>query len=504
VAEIAAVGIVKRYGGLLANDGVNLLVEQGEIHGVMGENGAGKTTLMSILFGLQAPDAGEIRVRDAPVRFRSPIDAMAAGLGMVHQSFKLFGSLTAWENIVYGAEPRRGPFVNRRAARERVAELAARHRLVVDPDVRVGDLSVGVRQRIEILKALHRDARILILDEPTAVLTPPERDALFAVLKSLASEGRTVLLVTHKLHEVTAITDRVTILRDGRTVANLRTVDTDAGEIVRAMTGRNVNLKVEKRSLEPGDTLLKAVDVTIASPSGKRAVDRVSLTVRGSEIVGIAGVAGNGQSELVEALVGLRDPDGGRVEICGRDVTDADVARRRAAGLAYIPEDRAAVGSAPEASAADNLAMGFHRAAPLARGPFVDPSAFAERARELIQRFAIRIATERVNVGTLSGGNLQKIVVARELAHEALVLIAEQPTRGLDVGATEHIHVQLLAERDSGHAVLLVSAELSEILALSDRVLVMFEGRIVADLPQERADEQSVGLLMAGRGAEAA
>lgn len=503
MAEIAAVGIVKRYGGLIANNGVNLSAERGEIHGVMGENGAGKTTLMSILFGLQAPDAGEIRLRDATVRFRSPIDAMAAGLGMVHQSFKLFGSLTAWENIVYGAEPRRGPFVDRRAARERVAELAARHRLAVDPDARVGDLSVGVRQRIEILKALYRDARILILDEPTAVLTPPERDALFAVLKSLASDGRTVLLVTHKLHEVTAITDRVTILRDGRTVANLRTADTDAGEIVRAMTGRNVSLKVEKRPLQPGDARLKAVDLTITSPSGKPVVDRVSLTVRGGEIVGIAGVAGNGQSELVEALVGLRDPDRGRVEVCGRDVTDADVARRRAAGLAYIPEDRAAVGSAPQASAADNLAMGFHRAAPLARGPFVDPSAFAERARALIRRFAIRIANERVNVGTLSGGNLQKIVVARELAHEAPVLIAEQPTRGLDVGATEHIHEQLLAERDNGHAVLLVSAELSEILALSDRVLVMFEGRILADLPQQRADEQSVGLLMAGRGVEA-
>ena len=326
---------------------------------------------MSILFGLQAPDAGEIRLRDAPVRFRSPIDAMAAGLGMVHQSFKLFGSLTAWENIVYGAEPRRGPFIDRRAARERVAELAERHHLAVDPDARVGDLSVGVRQRIEILKALHRDARILILDEPTAVLTPPERDALFAVLKSLASEGRTVLFVTHKLHEVTAITDRVTILRDGRTVASLRTADTDAGEIVRAMTGRNVNLKVEKRPAQPGDALLKAVDVTIASPSGKLAVDRVSLTVRSGEIVGIAGVAGNGQNELVEALVGLRNPDGGRVEVCGRDVTDADVATRRAAGLAYIPEDRAAVGSAAEASAADNLAMGFHRRAPLASGPFV-------------------------------------------------------------------------------------------------------------------------------------
>ena len=504
MSELEAVGIVKRYGGLVANDHVTLSVERGEIHGVMGENGAGKTTLMSILFGLQAPDAGEIRLRGAPVRFRSPIDAMAAGLGMVHQSFKLFGSLRVWENIVYGAEPRRGLFLDRRAARERVAELAARHRLAVDPDARLGDLSVGVRQRVEILKALHRNARILILDEPTAVLTPPERDALFAVLKTLALEGRTVLMVTHKLHEATAITDRVTILRDGRTVANLRTADTDAGEIVRAMTGRSVNLKVGKRPRTPGDTLLMAVDASVAAPSGRPLVDRVSVTVRGGEIVGIAGVAGNGQTELVEALVGLRSPDGGRVEICGGDATGLDVAGRRAAGLAYIPEDRAQVGSAAGASAVDNLAMGFHRSTPLARGPFVVPSAFAEWARALIRRFSIRIANERVAVGTLSGGNLQKIVVARELAHEAAALIAEQPTRGLDVGATEFIHERLVAERDSGRAVLLVSAELSEILALSDRVLVMFEGRVVADLPQERADEQSVGMLMAGLGARAA
>jgi len=503
VPEIEARGIVKRYGGLIANDGVDLAAERGEIHGVMGENGAGKTTLMSVLFGLQAPDAGELRLRGAPVRFRSPLDAMAAGMGMVHQSFKLFASLTVWENIVYGAEPRRGPFIDRRAARAAVVELAERHCLAVEPDASVGRLSVGVRQRVEILKALYRDARVLILDEPTAVLTPMERDALFAVLRRLAADGRTVLFVTHKLHEVTAITHRVTVLRDGRTVANLRTADTDAGEIVRAMTGRNVNLKVRKPPAEPGDTRLKAVDVTIWAPSGKRVVDRVSLTVRAGEIVGIAGVAGNGQNELVEALVGLRNPDGGRVEVCGRDVTDSDVAPRRAAGLAYIPEDRAAVGSAPEASAADNLAMGFHRSAPLASGPFVNPSAFAERGRALIQRFAIRIANERVAVGTLSGGNLQKIVVARELAHEAPALIAEQPTRGLDVGATEHIHAQLVAERDRGRAVLLVSAELSEILGLSDRVLVMFEGRILAEIPQETADEQNVGLLMAGRGAEA-
>ena len=502
--EIEARGIVKRYSGLVANDRVDLSVDCGEIHGVMGENGAGKTTLISVLFGLQAPDAGEIRLRSAAVRFRSPLDAMAAGMGMVHQSFKLFSSLKVWENIVYGAEPTRGPFIDRRAARAQVAALAERYRLAVDPDAVVGDLSVGVRQRVEILKALYRDARILILDEPTAVLTPPERDALFRVLRGLAAGGRTVLLVTHKLNEAIAITDRVTILRDGRTVASLRTAETNAREIVRAMTGRNVNLKVEKRPAHVGAQRLTAVDLIVAGDAARPAVDRVSLHVRAGEIVGIAGVAGNGQNELVEALVGLRRPDGGRVEICGIDVSAASVEAHRAAGLAYIPEDRAAVGSALPASAADNLAMGFQRASPLARGLFLIPAAFAERARALIRRYAIRIPSERAAVGTLSGGNLQKVVVARELSHEAPVLIAEQPTRGLDIGATETIHERLIAERDNGRAVLLVSAELSEILALSDRVLVMFEGRILADLPEDRADEESVGLLMAGRAQEAA
>jgi simple sugar transport system ATP-binding protein len=429
---------------------------------------------------------------------------MAAGMGMVHQSFKLFASLSVWENVVYGVEPRRGPFVDRRAARTQVAELAARHRLAVDPDAKVGGLSVGVRQRVEILKALYRDARVLILDEPTAVLTPGERDALFGVLRRLAAEGRTVLFVTHKLNEVAALTDRVTILRDGRTVARLRTADTSPREIVRSMTGRNVTLRIAKGPARIGAPLLSAVDLTVAGPSGRPAVDRVNLTVRGGEIVGIAGVAGNGQSELVEALVGLRRPDGGRIEVRGVDMSGADVEARRRAGLAYVPEDRAAVGSALTASAADNLAMGFHRMSPLARGPFVVPSAFAERARSLIQRFSVRIPSERIRVGTLSGGNLQKVVVARELSHEAPVMIAEQPTRGLDVGATEYIHEQLVAERDKGRAVLLVSAELSEILALSDRVLVMYEGRILADLPQDEADEESVGLLMAGRTPEAA
>ncbi len=502
VPELEATGIVKRYGALLANDHVDLSVARGEIHAVMGENGAGKSTLMSILYGLQRPDEGRVLLRGEEVRFRSALDAIAAGMGMVHQAFKLFNSFSVWENIVYGAEPRRGAFIDRRAARANVAALGMRHRLPVDPDAIVAELSVGVRQRVEILKALHRDARILILDEPTAVLTPQERDGLFAVMRHLAAEGRTILFVTHKLNEVMDITDRVTVLRDGRVVAGMKTSETSAREIVSAMTGRNVNLKVEKGAARPGATLLEAVDLTIAAPGGRPLVDRVSLKVRAGEIVGLAGVAGNGQSELVEALVGLRKLDGGRVLLSGADVTGADVAERRA-GLAYIPEDRASVGAALGASAADNLAMGFHRAAPLAYGGLIDRRAVATRARALIARFGVRIAGENALARSLSGGNLQKLVVARELSHAAPALIAEQPTRGVDVGATEFIHGQLVAERDAGRAVLLVSAELSEILALSDRILVMYEGRILADLPREEASEETLGLLMAGR-AEAA
>jgi general nucleoside transport system ATP-binding protein len=497
--ELEATGIVKRYGGLLANDHVDLAVRRGEIHGIMGENGAGKSTLMSILYGLQRPDEGRILLRGAEVLFRSPLDAIAHGMGMVHQAFKLFDSLTVWENIVFGAEPRRGAFLDRRAARRGVADLAARHRLGVEPDAVVGSLSVGVRQRIEILKALYREAKILILDEPTAVLTPQERDGLFDVLRHLAAGGRTILFVTHKLNEVMAITERTTILRDGRVVESVRTAETTPREIVRAMTGRSVNLKVEKRAARVGAPVLEAIKLTVAAPGSKASVDEVTLTVHTGEIVGIAGVAGNGQSELVEALTGLRQPDAGTVLVRRVDVTKADVERRREAGVAYIPEDRAAVGSALTATAADNLAMGFHRRPPLAHRGLINTAAMAAHARALIARFGVKIASERAEVSSLSGGNLQKVVVARELSHESLVLIAEQPTRGLDVGATEFIHRQLVAERDKGRAVLLISAELSEVLALSDRVLVIYEGRILADLPQVEASEEALGLMMAGR-----
>jgi simple sugar transport system ATP-binding protein len=502
--ELQAIGIVKRYGALVANDHVDLAVDRGEIHAVMGENGAGKSTLMSILYGLHPPDEGTILLRGSEVRFHSALDAIAAGMGMVHQAFKLFNSLSVWENITYGNEPRRGVFIDRRAARAKVTGLADRYGLGVDPDRIVGRLSVGVRHRVEILKALYRDARILILDEPTAVLTPQERDGLFAVMRHLVADGRTILFVTHKLHEVMAITDRVTVLRDGKVVDRMVTRDTTARDIVRAMTGRAINMRVDKPPAAPGAPLLEAVNLTVAADGAKPLVDNVSLTVHAGEIVGIAGVAGNGQSELVEALIGLRAPDKGAVRVRGVDVSAAGVEGRRAAGLAYIPEDRATVGTALPASAADNLAMGFHRHPPLARGIGLDLAAVNAQARALIGKFGIRIQSEKLPVGTLSGGNLQKVVVARELTHEAPVLLAEQPTRGVDVGAIEFIHGELLAERAKGHGVLLISAELGEILALSDRILVMYEGRVLAEVPGDRANEETLGLLMAGRVAEVA
>ncbi|OLP61352.1 heme ABC transporter ATP-binding protein [Xaviernesmea oryzae] len=503
MVELEATGIVKRFGSLVANDHIDLKVVRGEVHAVMGENGAGKSTLMSILYGMQAPDQGSILLRGQGVRFRSALDAIDHGMGMVHQAFKLFNSLSVWENVVYGREPVRGISLDRRASMAKVADLAERFRLKIDPSARVGDLSVGVRQRVEILKALYRDARILILDEPTAVLTPPERDGLFDVIRTLKADDRTILFVTHKLHEVMAITDSVTVLRHGRVTERMATRETTPADIIRAMTGRVVNLTVERAPAAPGALVLDVEGLTIGT-GPKPVVDRLDLKVRGGEIVGIAGVAGNGQTELIEALTGLRRPDAGRVTLAGQDVTQADVATHRAAGLAYVPEDRAVTGTARGASAADNLLMGYQRQQPFAKGFRLDGKAIAEHARRLIARFGVKIPDETVPVGTLSGGNLQKVVIARELTHQAPLLIAEQPTRGVDVGAIEFIHGELVAERDRGRAILLVSAELSEILALSDRILVMYEGRILADLPAGEADEDRLGLLMAGRVAEAA
>jgi general nucleoside transport system ATP-binding protein len=497
MAYLEMIDIVKRYPGVLANDHVDLDVERGEIHAVMGENGAGKSTLMSILYGLQSPDDGYIRLAGSTLVLRSPLDAIASGIGMVHQAFKLFESLTVWENIVYRREPCRGPFIDGPRARAQVAALAEQHGLPIDPNARVATLPVGVRQRLEILKALYREAQVLILDEPTAVLTPQEVATLFAVMRSLAAAGCSILLVTHKLNEVMAVSDRITVLRDGRVTERLTTAQTNPAEIVRAMTGRPLTLQIPKQPREPGAVRLEVRGLRVER-HGRRAVDDVSLRVCGGEIVGIAGVAGNGQSELIEAIMGLIPAAGGSVTLDARDVTHASVAAHRAAGLSYIAEDRARTATAGAASASDNLAMGFHRAAPLAVRGLLRPSAMRQWARALIERFDIKVASENTAVGTLSGGNLQKIVTARELAHNAPVLIAEQPTRGVDVGAIAFIHAELLEERERGHGILLVSAELSEILALADRILVMYEGRIVAEFARADADEATLGLYMAG------
>src|SRR3954469_3771077 len=503
--RVEMTGIVKRYGDVVANDGAELRLAPGEIHALVGENGAGKSTLMSVLYGLLAPDGGEIRIDGRPVTFRSPVEAVDAGMGMVHQAFRLFPSMTVAENVVYRAETRgRAGLLGRKSAVAAVRDLSERYGLKVDPRARVRDLSVGVLQRVEILKALHRDAQVLILDEPTAVLTPQETRVLFDVLRGLQDAGRTVVIVTHKLSEVLDLSDNVTVLRDGRTVARLVTAGTTGAEIAPHMTGGAVALQGTHVPGKPGEPVLRVEGLTVGPPTGRPLVDDVSLTVRAGEIVGIAGVAGNGQVELLEAIAGLRPARAGSVRVRDTSLDGLSAGRCREAGVAYIPEDRAATGSAEAASVADNLAVGFHRRAPLRRRWRLDRAAGRAHARRIIEHFDIKVSSPGVAAGTLSGGNLQKLVVGREMTHGAPVLLVDQPTRGVDIGAIENIHARLRAYRDAGHAVLLASAELSELMALADRLLVMYGGRIAADLDRAEATEENVGMAMAGLPAAAA
>ncbi|MYA39482.1 MAG: ABC transporter ATP-binding protein [Acidimicrobiia bacterium] len=502
--ELELRGITKRYPGVLANDAVDLAVRPAEIHAIVGENGAGKTTLMSLLYGLFPPDEGDIFIRGERVEFSSALDAIAAGLGMVHQSFKLFPTLSVAENVVFRQEPRRRGLIDRVAAVARVRDLADRYGLAVDPEAAVEDLPVGVLQRVEILKALYRDAQVLILDEPTAVLTPQERDQLFEVIRRLRDAGRTVIFITHKLGEVMAISDRVTVLRNGRAVADLVTAETDPAEITLHMTGRALGLDRRAPEHQPDQAVLEVENLTVLGGHGRAVVKDAGFQVRSGEIVGIAGVAGNGQSELIEALCGLTEADTGAVMLSGRDITTADVAGRRAAGLAYIPEDRYGVGTIRRASVSENLLIGHHREETVQRRGWFDRGAVARLTRRLVEVFDIKTGSVSGPVSTLSGGNLQKVVVAREMEHRTPLLIAEQPTRGLDIGAIEFVHSQLIRYRDQGGAVLMVSAELSEILALSTRILVMFEGSIVATLDPRTVDEPEVGLYMTGAHLEAA
>ncbi len=496
--ELELRGITKRFPGVLACDRIDLTVRAGEIHCIVGENGAGKTTLMSVLYGLIQPDEGEIVVRGERTRIGSPLEAISLGLGMVHQAFKLFPTLTVTENVVFRQEPARLGIIDRKAAVGRVHHLAQAYGLSVDPRATVESLPVGVLQRVEIIKALYREASVLILDEPTAVLTPQERDRLFEVMRRLRDAGRTILFITHKLGEVMAVADRITVLRQGRAVAELDPGATTPAEISRHMTGRDV-APVRRGADEPvGDPVLSIRDLEVEGAHGLATVRGVSLDVRASEIVGIAAVAGNGQSELIEAIVGLRSVRAGHINLGDVDVTHAAVAMRRRAGLSYIPEDRHRVGTAAAATVAQNLLMGYQRSAELGGGRWLLPAVVDRHARDLCDRFSIRAPDTGAAAGTLSGGNLQRLVVAREMSHDSRLLIAEQPTRGVDIGAIAFIHNQILEAKRRGRAVLLVSAELTEIQALSSRILVMFEGRIVADLDPDAVDEAEIGLHMTG------
>jgi simple sugar transport system ATP-binding protein len=493
-------GIRKEFPGVVANDDVSFDVRRGEVHALLGENGAGKSTLMNILYGLYRPDAGEIRLSGKPVSFASASDAIDAGIGMVHQHFMLIPVMTVAENVVLGTEPSRsGVFLDEPAAEKRVADMAKAFRFAVDPGSLVEDISVGQQQRVEIMKALYRNADVLILDEPTAVLTPQEAADLFEILRTLRREGISIIFISHKLNEVLDIADRITVLRRGKTIETVPREGATEASLARAMVGRDVLLRVEKTPAEPGDVLLSVRDLHVRDDRLIEKVRGVSLDVRAGEIVGIAGVDGNGQTELIDALTGLRRIESGTVTIGDHELTHAKAKAALDAGMGHIPEDRQRRGLVLEFSIAENLALHDYAKAPDARWGWTFPNRVVQRAKVLIREFDIRGGGPYTRAGGLSGGNQQKLVAAREISRDPKVLIAAQPTRGLDVGAIEYLHRRLITERDEGRAILLISLELDEILSLADRILVLYEGEIVGDHTGEVSEEE-IGLEMLGGG----
>jgi simple sugar transport system ATP-binding protein len=497
-------GIRKEFPGVVANDDVSFDVRRGEVHALLGENGAGKSTLMNILYGLYRPDAGEIRLNGKPVSFSSASDAIDAGIGMVHQHFMLIPVMTVAENVVLGTEPvRSGVLLDESAAEKRVADMARTFRFAVDPGALVEDISVGQQQRVEIMKALYRNADLLILDEPTAVLTPQEASDLFEILRTLRREGISIIFISHKLNEVLDIADRITVLRRGKTIETVPRAGATEASLARAMVGRDVLLRVEKTPAEPGDVLLSVRDLHVRDDRLIEKVRGVSLDVRAGEIVGIAGVDGNGQTELIDALTGLRRIESGTVIIGDHELTHAKAKAALDAGMGHIPEDRQRRGLVLEFSIAENLALHDYAKAPDARWGWTFPNRVVQRAKVLIREFDIRGGGAYTRAGGLSGGNQQKLVAAREISRDPKVLIAAQPTRGLDVGAIEYLHRRLITERDEGRAILLISLELDEILSLADRILVLYEGEIVGDHTGEVSEEE-IGLEMLGGGEEQA
>jgi general nucleoside transport system ATP-binding protein len=495
-------GITKRFGALVANDDIDLDLRRGEIHALLGENGAGKSTLMNQLYGLLRPDEGEILIDGKAVTLRTSADAIRLGIGMVHQHFMLIPVMTIAENIVLGNEPHRGPVLDLAGAEARVRELSSRYGLAVDPRALVADVSVGTQQRAEILKALYRDAKILILDEPTGVLTPPEIIDLLAVLRALRDRGTSIIIITHKLDEVLQIADRISVLRRGKKVATISAEGATERSLAELMVGRPVLSEVERGTAHPGEPVLMIEDLHVLDDRDIETVRGLSLQVRAGEIVGIAGVDGNGQTELTEAVAGMRKVQSGSIHLRAKDVTHASPRRAAEAGIGHIPQDRQRHGLVLDFSLAENSALHDYERPPMSRMGWLNPAAMVARVKGLIERFDVRGGSPLAPARALSGGNQQKLVLAREIELQPQLLLAAQPTRGLDVGAIESVHKQLIAQRDAGRAVLLISFELDEIFGLSDRILVMYEGKVSLERRPDQTNESELGLAMTGGSTE--
>ena len=491
--------IVKKFGDFTANDHINLTVHKGEVHAILGENGAGKSTMMNVLCGLYKPTSGQIFINEKEVHFNSPKDAIDIGIGMVHQHFMLIQPFTVTENIILGMEPTKGLSVDKATARKKVLELSERYGMKVDPDAKIEDISVGMQQRVEILKVLYRGAETLILDEPTASLTPQEIEGLMEIIENLTADGKSIILITHKLKEITASSDNCTIIRQGKYIRTVKVADVNENELAAMMVGRDVNFKVDKKDMEPGEVVLEIDDLHAKDYRGVEILKGFHLNVRRGEIVGLAGVDGNGQTELVEVLTGLRKAESGKVTVLGKDVFNKNPKETFASGISSIPADRQKHGLILEFSNEDNLILQHFEEEPFSNHGILNRKAIKKHAEELIEKFDVRPrGCAEAPAGTLSGGNQQKVIIAREVTNDKELLIAVNPTRGLDVGAIEFVHKYLVEQRNKNRAVLLVSFELDEIMSLSDRIEVIFDGQITGSVPGKDADEKELGFMMAG------